>query len=329
MRYYCNVCKKDITKAELLYSVEKFDKPLCREHQRLERENQKSITNLPKLYGSESQTGQMDEVPTEKVQSNWKSLVKKAVVVTGKGIAKGAKKVVDSTRKTMQIRRWKEDILRRMYMSQLKRLCFEKRISTKKSELKESKSGGFYRKEYNCSKGDLVYRLKNKASLDDVISFAKRNHINIRDVLRDIDKKKAEWRVKELSEVMEETGETIIPKLEKIILEFEPSRKYDTELPYQIELAGYLQSYYQDTKIEERRGSTRPDIVVEGVAIEVKGPTRDHDLVSLTDKCGRYKQYFPPNLIIVLFDIRVNQCRLRDTIKSIKNIFPEVVVIKK
>ena len=336
MRYYCNICKKDITKAEFLYSIDKFDRPLCREHQKLEREKQEPTINQttnhtyrsPQTESKEEKADGPEEI-IEESQSKWKTLVKKAVVVTGKGIAKGVKKIADSTKKTMQIRRWKEDVLRRMYMNQLKRLCFEKRVSTKKSELKESRSGGFYWKEYNCTKGDLVDRLKNKVSLDDIISFAKRNHINIRDILRDIDKKKAEWRVKELSDIIEETGESIIPNLEKIILEFQPSRRYDNELPYQIELAGFLKSYYQDTKIEERRGNTRPDIVVEGVAIEVKGPTRDHDLVTLTDKCGRYRQYFPPNLIIVLFDIRVNQYRLNETVKSIKNIFPEVVIIKK
>ncbi len=34
MQYYCNICRKDITKEEFLYSIDKFDKPLCREHQK-------------------------------------------------------------------------------------------------------------------------------------------------------------------------------------------------------------------------------------------------------------------------------------------------------
>jgi len=38
-------------------------------------------------------TETLEEVVAEKTQSGWKSLVKKAVVTTGKGIAKGAKKI--------------------------------------------------------------------------------------------------------------------------------------------------------------------------------------------------------------------------------------------
>ena len=145
MRYYCNICKKDITKAEFLYSIDKFDRPLCRNHQQLEREIQASQNNKPVNEPKEYlQNEPVVESTIEESQSKVGSLLKRTVVATGKGIVKGAKKIADSTRKTMQIRRWKDDILRRMSMSQLKRLCFEKKISTKKSEMKQTRSGDFY-----------------------------------------------------------------------------------------------------------------------------------------------------------------------------------------
>ena len=329
MQYYCNICRKNITKAEFLYSIDKFDRPLCREHQQLERKQQESQIEPPAVEPKvNSQNEQIAETTTQETQSKWKSLVKKAVVATGKGIAKGAKKIADSTRKTMQVRRWKGDILRRMYMNQLKRLCFEKRISTKKSELKESRSGGFYWKEYNCTKADLVGRLKNKASLDDIISFAKRNHINIRDILRDIDRKKAEWKVKEITETMKEGGISLILDVEKTIREFRPLRRYDKEIFYQDSLASWLKSKFPNTDIEVSRGSTRPDIVVEGIAIEVKGPTYDKDLQTISDKCMRYCQYFPQGLICVLFNVYVNHHRYKDWEKGMKETFPDVKIIK-
>ena len=66
--------------------------------------------------------------------------------------------------------------------------------------MKQSRSGDFYWKEYNCTKSELITRLRRKVKLDGIIDFAKRSHINIRDILRDIDRKKAEWKVKELTE---------------------------------------------------------------------------------------------------------------------------------
>ena len=40
MRYYCNICKKDITRGVFSYSKDKFGRPLCIEHQELERRTQ-------------------------------------------------------------------------------------------------------------------------------------------------------------------------------------------------------------------------------------------------------------------------------------------------
>ena len=330
MRYYCNICKKDITKAEFLYSIDKFDRPLCREHQQLERKLQEPTIEQPIEPKPNLQYEQLneEEVTEEPQPSKLGTLLKRAVVATGKGIVKGAKKIADSTRKTIQVKHWKDDILRRMSMSQLKRLCFEKRVSTKKSELKENRSGGFYLKEYDCKKVDLVSRLRSKVPLDDIISFAKRNHINIRDILRDIDLKKAEWKVKEITEIMKEGGVNLILEVEKIIREFRPLRKYDKEIFYQDSLASWLKSKFPDTDIEISRGSTRPDIVVEGIAIEVKGPTFEKDLQTISDKCMRYCQYFPEGLICVLFNVYVNHQRYYDWENGMKKTFPDVKIIR-
>jgi len=37
MRYYCNECNKTITMEEFQYSMNKYRKALCKEHQRLQR----------------------------------------------------------------------------------------------------------------------------------------------------------------------------------------------------------------------------------------------------------------------------------------------------
>jgi len=340
MRYYCNICKKDITNAEFFYSMDKFSRPLCREHQELERRNQESSfqferQEVPMMEQEPVETDTEEIINSDEIsiddapKSGWKSLGKKVAVKMGKGVIKGVKKIADFSKKRVQIRKWKGGILRRMTMSQLKHLCFEKRVSTKKTVLKEDgRSGELYWKKFNCSKGNLVSRLKNKAPLDAIISFAKRNNINIRDILADIERKKAEWKVKELTEKIYENGSNFLLELEKTIREFFPMRRYDKEIYYQDTLASFLKSKFPDTKIEVFRGSTRPDIVVKGIAIEIKGPTHDRDLITIADKCLRYKQYFPNGMVCVLFSVNVNQHRYEDWLKGMNKNHPDVVVIK-
>ena len=132
MRYYCNVCKKDITRGVYSYSKDKFDRPLCIEHQDVERRiREKSIQfEIPE----DSDDIDVEDTPN----TGWKSIGKVAVKM-GKGIKKGVKKIAASSKEYLQIRKWKGNILRRMTMSQLKRLCFEKKVSTKKTVLKEDK----------------------------------------------------------------------------------------------------------------------------------------------------------------------------------------------
>ena len=216
MEYYCNICKKDITKAEFFYSKNNFDRPLCREHQELERRAKEKSLHFEGQEGAivKQEPGETNaeeivdsgELSNEDAQnSSWKSRGKKVVGKMGKGVLKGVKKIVETSKKQLQIRKWRGTILRRMRMSQLKRLCFEQNISTKKTVEKE---GEYFDElieiEVDCSKDDLVSRLKNQAPLDAIISFANRNHIDIREIIEEIERKKKEWGEDELTEIGEE-----------------------------------------------------------------------------------------------------------------------------
>ena len=348
MRYYCNICKADITKAECIYSINKFDRPLCRKHQDIERKinstpvkEEQPIYQEPELVYQETEL--VYQAPEEEIleedldeeiidedvpKSRWKSIVKTVAVKSGKGIVKGIKKLADYSKKKLQIRKWKDSILRRMTMNQLKSLCFQNGVSTKKSDLKENRSGEMYWKERNCTKLELISRLKYNAKLEDIIVFAKRNHINIRDILSDINRKKTEWKVKEITEQLSKIGSDPLLELEKAIREFIPHRHYDKEFYFQDTLASYLKAKFEDTEIEVKRGSTRPDIVVEDVAIEVKGPTRDKDLQTIADKCLRYRQHFPNGMICVLFSVYVSKQRYDDWLEGMKRNYPDVKVIR-
>jgi hypothetical protein len=114
-----------------------------------------------------------------------------------------------------------------MKMSHLKNLCFEQKVSIKKTELREDKNGELYWKELNCTKRDLVSRLKNRASLKTIISFAQRNHIRIKDVLADRENKMRDWELKKLDDKTKKDRSNFLLQLEKAIRKFIPMRHYD------------------------------------------------------------------------------------------------------
>jgi len=338
--YYCNECKKDITLGIFRYSMDKFGRALCMEHQEVERRTNEISHQFERQDDPilEQEFGDHDpeeifDSDEDGIESSSKrgsrSRGKKIAGKIGKGVVKGVKKVAISSKKSIQKRRWKGKILRRMKMSQLKQLCFEKKISIKRTALKEDKrSEELYFTKVDCSKAELVSRLKRKLSLDSIISFAKRKHIDMREIIIDIDRKNADWERKKLNEKIKKNGSNFLLELALAIRKFTPFQRYDKELYYRDTLASWLKPKYPDTKIEIPRGSTRPDIVVRGIAIEVKGPTSYRDLESIADKCLRYIQYYPNGLICVLFNISVSKSRYDDWLKGMEKIFPEVVVIK-
>ncbi len=224
-----------------------------------------------------------------------------------------------------------------MNYGQLKGLCHEKGIATKttRTDVKEGKDGFYYKEySYTYSFDELVGRIKLRVKLDDIISFAKRNHINIREILQDIDTKKSEWQIKELTQEDMDDAQELINIIQQAILEYKPYRRYFQEILYQDTLASHLRTKLPDreVEIEKQRGSSRPDIVVDGVAIEIKGPTNKSGLISVADKCMRYKIHYPKGLIIVLFDVDtydVNDYYYREWLEGLKRTHPGVMVIRK
>lgn len=97
---------------------------------------------------------------------------------------------------------------------------------------------------------------------------------------------------------------------------------------YKIELIGHLKSKFPNADIEQQKGSSRPDIVLNDVAIELKGPTRTEQLRTIADKCLRYYQHFK-GLIIVLFEVEVNEPRYEEWEKGMRSTFPSVRIIRK
>lgn len=87
---------------------------------------------------------------------------------------------------------------------------------------------------------------------------------------------------------------------------FKPLRNYNSEQPYQVELAGFLKKTYPNLNIEETKWFARPDILVEDIAIEIKWPTTEQWLATIADKIMKYLKY-RNYIVIVLFNVKVNE----------------------
>ena len=127
---------------------------------------------------------------------------------------------------------------------------------------------------------------------------------------------------------MRKIKKTFPYKVYKYIEEFEPSQKYSEEIGYHAELQGWLKSRFPSAKTEIQTGSSRPDIVIGNVAIEVKGPTDDNDLNSLGTKCLKYSQHYK-HMIMVLFEPNFSHRNYDELMKGMKKHFPDIKVIKK
>lgn len=110
----------------------------------------------------------------------------------------------------------------------------------------------------------------------------------------------------EIIKAEEERKRNLLQNVEDCINGCNPPRRYSKESEYQAILH---HSLAQTLKIgfpninptwERQIETERPDIVVDHVAIEVKGPTTNSDLDTLEDKCERYTKHWN-TIIFVLF----------------------------
>lgn len=116
-------------------------------------------------------------------------------------------------------------------------------------------------------------------------------------------------RAKRMQKAIEQEKRDNIPvflrELEAKIKEFSPAQHYKEERLYQAELVWFLKNNYPHSKVEETRDYKRPDIIIDDIAIEIKGPTRMSCLKTLPDKINSYLPAWD-YLFIVLFNIEVH-----------------------
>lgn len=134
--------------------------------------------------------------------------------------------------------------------------------------------------------------------------------------------------VKDLTEKIKEVASEKINRVVEKIESFEPEKEYSKERDYQRELRGFLSNTFSSAKTEEAKGSVRPDIVIDNIAIEIKGPTSASDLKSIADKTIRYLQHYE-HLIVVLFDIYATEDHFEDWKGGMEREHPSARIIRK
>jgi hypothetical protein len=141
-----------------------------------------------------------------------------------------------------------------------------------------------------------------------------------------------DWQIEQLKLRDEEDAEKekVFNQIVREIEEFKPARdELRNEYAYHLSLYHWLKRTFSQAGYEKQRGSSRPDIVINDIAIEIKGPTDHEALKTIADKCMRYAKHFPEGLIVVLFEVNVNRQLYEEWYSSLQEQWPHVKVIKK
>jgi hypothetical protein len=139
--------------------------------------------------------------------------------------------------------------------------------------------------------------------------------------------KEVEERKKEDEKANEE--ESLFRRIVKEIEEFKPAKeRLRHEYNYQLNLHGWLKRTFKSARIEMQRGSARPDIVIDNIAIEIKGPTRRAELENIASKLLRYPLHFE-RVVVVLFELDVNNQYYQDWLEGMNKKHPDVEIIEK
>lgn len=155
---------------------------------------------------------------------DWKNIATKA----GKGVFKVTKKAAQEVETKAKNVSLKNQILNKMYPGVIKKLAHEKGLRP------QSFDGG--RPTIDDYKRSIILHV----SLDDIVDFARRTGVPIRDLTEKRDKELAEKEIKIISEQAD--LDEMLREVANEISKFNPSRHFDSEFPFQLELKPLLTS---------------------------------------------------------------------------------------
>ncbi len=121
---------------------------------------------------------------------------------------------------------------------------------------------------------------------------------------------------------------TLFESLVRAIEEFTPSTVWNNESGYHAELYSVLKQRFPELSVDSQKDSSRPDLVIQDIGIEVKGPTDGGELKTLPDECLRYSPHYQ-NLIFVLFKPEFTELLYKEICDGISRTYPNVKIIRK
>jgi len=128
-------------------------------------------------------------------------------------------------------------------------------------------------------------------------------------------------------EVKEELPELI--RIIKLLEEFEPRKRYEDEEMYEEVISTYLErDFSRQIEHQFRIGSTRVDLKVGKIGIEIKRLTSINELNRLVGQITAYKSFFD-HIIVVVFNVGVSKREILSVDDRMKELgLPVTMIIK-
>jgi hypothetical protein len=123
-------------------------------------------------------------------------------------------------------------------------------------------------------------------------------------------------------------GDDILERSIHAIEGYSPTTVYPDSERYRAEMGAYLRENLSGHTVEVHDHWSKPPIVIDTIAVDVKGPADDHALETLSTNCLQYARSYR-SLIVVLFDRRFSSDHYDDMIAKLEGIFQNVTVILK
>jgi len=121
---------------------------------------------------------------------------------------------------------------------------------------------------------------------------------------------------------------SVLDQIIRAIESFVPSTVWNNEEGYHAELFSVLKQSFPEVSVDPQKDSSRPDLLIQEIGIEIRGPTDAAELKSLPDECLRYSPHYQ-NLIFVLFKPEFTELLYKEITDGITRTYPNVRIVRK
>jgi len=223
-------------------------------------------------------------------------------------------------------------IISEMKLHDLRKICVYYNIGAP-SDIRTNSRG--YRYRVRLTYDDWARHVFKNLELTKLREYARANY-KLPSKIIEIEKEYKRERIQKYPEYEQDNGtlsyrtdgeNVLLHELTNKINEYQPIKPFRNEELYHTNLYTYLcEKIPGEIGFEVQRGSSRPDIVVGDIAIEIKGPTDNQGLITIADKINRYSQHFE-HIIVVLFEVQSLERFYNEWFEGIMRQYGDLVTI--